>query len=224
MLHKSVFGTALSGLLFIAAPAFAGPEWIEQGDAGSFLPGAQKTLGQGNLDSIVGSMSLGLGAGDTEDMFLISVIDPVNFSISIASADFDAQLFIFNVTLPGHAFGLLANDNTAQGFNPVLTPVATDGTGAQITLPGIYAIAISGSGRNPTSSTGEIFYYGNSTEVSGADGPGGINPHNGWTGDGVGGSYALILTGAGFYDVPAPGALALLGLAGLIGRRSRRRR
>jgi hypothetical protein len=224
MHRKSVVGIALFGSAFIAAPALAGPEWIEQGDAGRLVGTAQKTFGEGNLTSIAGSMSLGFGVSDFEDMYLISVLDPDNFSIAIHSIDFDSQLFIFNVTLPGQAFGLLANDDTSDGFNPLLTSMATDSTGAGITAPGIYAIAISGSGRNPVSSTGEIFFYGNPTEISGADGPGGINPHIDWTGDGSGGSYVLTLTGAGFYDVPTPGALALLGLAALVGRRRARRR
>ena len=220
---KTVVGMTLMGMAFTAAPALAGPEWIETGDAGSGVGTAQKTLGVGNLTSISGSLAGGflLGA-DYEDMYLISVTNPATFSITIHNANFDPQLFIFNVTLPGQAFGLLANDNTSEGPNPVLLPNSTDGTMTGVTAPGIYAIAISGSGRNPVSSTGQIFFYGNPTEISGADGPGGLNPHIGWTGDGVSGSYVLTLTGAGFYDVPAPGALALLGIAALFGRRTRR--
>ena len=222
MHRKTVVGITLMGMAFTAAPALAGPEWIEQGDAGRLVGTAQKTLGEGNLTSIAGDLAGGLFGGDFEDMYLISVLNPAAFSITIHSADFDAQLFIFNVTLPGQAFGLLANDNTSEGSNPVLLPNSTDGTNTGITAPGIYLIGISGSGRNPVSSTGQIFFYGNPTEISGADGPGGLNPHNDWAGDGVGGSYVLTLTGAGFYDLPAPGALALLGLAALVGHRRRR--
>lgn len=221
MHRNTVVGFALLGLAFTTAPALAGPEWIESGDAGKVVGTAQKTFGEGNLTSIAGALDGGFFGGDFEDMYLISVLDVDAFSISIHNADFDAQLFIFNVTLPGQAFGLLANDNTSEGFNPVLLPNSTDGTMTGITAPGIYAIAISGSGRNPVSSTGQIFFYGNPTEISGADGPGGLNPHLDWTGDGIGGSYILTLTGAGFYDVPGPGSLALLGLAALLGRRRR---
>ena len=101
MLRKSVVGTALAAIVVVATPAIAGPEWIEIGDAGRVIGGAQKTYGQGSLNGISGDLVIGLGAGDFEDMYLISVVNPAIFSITIANADFDAQLFIFNVTLPG---------------------------------------------------------------------------------------------------------------------------
>jgi len=206
--------------------ALAGPDWVEgKNDAGSFVSTAQRTLGVGQLLAISGQLSAAFGltgaGGDYEDMFLITVTDPSKFQITVASANFNAQLFIFNVTLPGQAFGLLANRETVFGDAPVLTPVATDGSGAALTVPGQYAIAISGYGRNPVSNTGAIFNFGSPFEVSGPDGPGGFNPHNAWVGEGEVGSYTLHLDGVGFYDVPGPGAFALLGLAGL--RRTRRR-
>lgn len=139
------------------------------------------------------------------------------------TANFDAQAFLFNVTIPGEAFGLLANDNTALGNLPAFGNVATDGTGAAVNLPGVYALAISGAGRNPVSINGNLFNYANPTEVSGPDGPGGLNPHNGWTGSGPVGSYSIVLGGSEFYDVPSPGVLTVLALAGLCGSRRRRR-
>jgi uncharacterized protein (TIGR03382 family) len=117
---------------------------------------------------------------------------------------------------------LLANDNTISGANPFLTTPSNDGTLAAINLPGVYAIAISAAGRNPVSVGGNIFNYGSPTEISGPDGPGGINPHIGWTGEGAGGNYKISLTGSDFFDLPAPGAAALLGLAALVGRSRRR--
>ena len=225
MLSQKAFVYALAGGVFITASAVAGPEWVEQGDAGSLVPTAQKTYGSGSLLSISGSLSshLSLGSVDYEDMYLITVLNPTIFSMKILDADFDAQLFIFNITLPGEGFGLLANNDTVDGNAPEVGNHATDGTGSQLLLPGKYAIAISGLGRIPISLSGPIFFFGNSTEVSGADGPGGIHPIIDWSGEGQVGSYTILLIGSGPSDVPAPGALALLALAASLARRRRRR-
>lgn len=202
--------------------AFAGPDWVETGDAGSTLPAAQQTRGTGAIHSISGNLGGSL-VPDFEDMFLVRVLNPLTFSMTITGASFDAQMFVFNVTLAGEAFGLLANDNTILGNQPVLGALANDGTGAALKFPGVYAIAISGAGRVPVSLNGPIFNFANPTEISGPDGPGGLNPHIGWTGVGQTGEYTVQVTGVGFYEVPAPGSSALLiGAAIAAGRRRRR--
>src|ERR1043165_6552264 len=99
MLSRNVFACVMVSAVF-AAPAFAGPEWIEQGDAGPKVGSAQRTVGAGNLNSIAGSLSANPAfgnVGDFEDMFLITVSDPANFSMHIVNANFDAQLWMFNV-------------------------------------------------------------------------------------------------------------------------------
>lgn len=202
--------------------ALAGPDWVEGGDAGSMLASAQPTFGVGQIHSISGTLSGSLLLPDFEDMYLIKVTDPSIFQMKIIGADFDAQLWVFNVTLPGEAFGLLGNDNTILGNAPVLGPLATDGTGAKISLPGVYAIAISGAGRVPVSQNGPIYNFVSPTEVSGPDGPGGFLPLSGWTGDGQVGSYTIQTTGIGFYEVPAPASASLLALAGVLAARRRR--
>ena len=68
---------------------------------------------------------------------------------------------------------------------------------------------------------GEIFDFATTTEISGPDGPGGALPITGWSGQGETGFYTIRLVGAEF--VPGPGALAVFGAAGLMGRRRRRR-
>lgn len=211
-----------AGVVVCTSFALAGPDWIEIGDAGGMVNTGQRTFGTGPLNTIAGSLSTGFGMGDYEDMFLISVTDPSQFSLTLLNATFDAQLFMFNVTLPGEAFGLLANQGTIDSNVPVLGPMSTDGSGAQLTMPGIYAIAITGMGRTPISITGEIFNFASPTEISGADGPGGLNPHSGWTGIGETGSYLISLQGAGFSDIPGPGALAVMALGALAGSRRRR--
>jgi hypothetical protein len=210
-------------MLLSAGTAFAGPDWVEHGDAGSDLRSSQVTLGSGPMSSITGTLGSGRMGLDLEDMYLFRVLDPSIFTMKISGASFDAQLFIFNVTIPGEAFGLLGNDNTPLGNSPVITPMANDGTGATLKFPGVYAVAISGAGRVPVSINGPIFNFVNPNELSGPDGPGGLNPHIGWSGEGQTGDYNVQLTGVGFYDVPTPGSsLVVLG-AGVAAARRRRR-
>lgn len=224
---------ALGVTVGLAGTSLAGPDWIEGGrvggqDAGSTIGFAQPILATSTqITTIVGRLDSGfdpnaLGVPDLEDMYLLQILDPNTFSFNLVGANFDAQLWLFNVTFPGEAFGLLANNDTPFSINPVLTRPATDLTGADVRFPGVYAIAISGLGRLPVSSTGQIFNFASPTEISGPDGPGGLTPHIGWTGVGQTGDYMIEATGIGRFDVPAPGAAAvLIGLAAVAGRRRR---
>jgi hypothetical protein len=149
-------------------------------------------------------------------MYIIGIESPTAFRLELADPGFDAQLFIFNITLSGGALGLLANDNAdGSTTDPVLTPVATDGTNAVLDLAGDYLIGVSGRGRNPVSADGLIFDIQDPTEISGADGPGGLLRQTGWEGEGEVGEYAVMLDGSVFPRIPTPGTLAALGLASL---------
>jgi hypothetical protein len=216
----------------------AGPDWIEgRGipgvDAGSTIEFAEKVVGVGELETISGSLEAfggvsggGISLPDYEDMYVIRIFTPGVFNFRVSSANFDAQLWLFNVTLPGEAFGLLANNDRivddALVTDPRLTSPANDGTGATVTLPGVYAIAISGLGRVPVSAGGNIFSFASATEISGPDGPGGTLPHIDWTGVGQTGDYVIEVTDVGFFDVPAPGSLGTLVIAGVFAARRRR--
>lgn len=208
----------------LSAASLAGPDWTEVGDAGSDFNSAQIPFGTGQLRTIAGSLGGTRGGEiDYEDMYVIGVSDPGAFRIELINPGFDAQLFIFNITLAGAAFGLLANDNANEfTTDPVLTPVATDGTGAILDLPGDYLIGISGKGRDPVSAGGLIFDFQDPTEISGADGPGGLLRHIAWVGEGEVGDYLLELEGIVFPDIPAPGSIGALALAGLALSRRRR--
>ncbi|HWB20305.1 MAG TPA: hypothetical protein VG711_08405 [Phycisphaerales bacterium] len=226
MSSKFVLGCALSAMGVTSASVFAGPEWVEMNDAGSTINTAQHTVGPSQLTSIAGHLggltALAFGSVDYEDMYLIQITDPSAFSMQVTNAGFDAQLFLFNVTLPGEGFGLLANNDFGGSQDPFIGNAATDATGAQVKLPGIYAIAISGYGRDPVSLNGLIFNFADREEISGADGPGGLNPLRMWTGEGETGDYNIELTGAAPIDTPTPGALAVFGLACVV-RRNRHR-
>jgi hypothetical protein len=207
----------------LTGAALAGPDWTEVGDAGSFFNSAQAPAGTGQIRSISGSLGGRGPSVDYEDMYIIGVDTPTAFRLEVINPGFDAQLFVFNITLSGGALGLLANDNAdGNTTDPLLTPVATDGSLAILDLPGDYLVAVTGKGRNPISNGGLIFDIQDPTEVSGADGPGGLLRHTGWEGEGEVGQYSVMMDGTIFPEIPAPGALAAVGAAGLLGSRRRR--
>ncbi len=80
-----------------------------------------------------------------------------------------------------------------------------DGTNVVITQPGLYLLAITVTPRFPVSTTGAIFDFASSSEVSGPDGPGGGDPIIDWDvpipsapAGGVPGDYTIQLSGTGF--------------------------
>jgi hypothetical protein len=219
---------APAAVLLCACTALAGPDWIEgDTDAGATLETAQAIVGIGQLHVLIGELSLGSGVAagqvdDLEDLYLLRIATPMSFSFTVGQAAFNPQLFLFNITRPGEALGLLANDDQISSNLPLLTSPATDGTGAMVLLPGEYALGVSGFGRVPVSPTGPIFFFGSTTEISGPDGAGGINPLSGWTGPGQTGTYRIELSGVDWYNIPSPAAgAALLGMAGVLRRRRR---
>ena len=101
----------LSFGLFVSPCAQGGPEWIEQGDAGSDSSGSQTTTGTESLGSIKGTLTLsgassntaGAGTLDLEDVYLICIDNPAAFSATTeaigagttaAFAQFDSQLYL----------------------------------------------------------------------------------------------------------------------------------
>lgn len=218
---------ASAAVVLVAGAAQAGPDWIEGAiDAGSTLETAQPIIGVGELNSISGTLSAGSpfgpGGPDYEDMYLLRISSPSTFSFTVGDAQFDPQLFLFNVTLPGEALGLLANNNSIESPLPILSGPATDGSGAMVLLPGVYALGVSGVGRVPVSNTGPIFFFGSPTEVSGPDGQGGTNPLSDWTGEGQTGTYFINVEGVDWYNVPSPAGGSLLLGGWLLARRRRR--
>lgn len=218
---SALFVVTVAGFA-LSAPAIAGPDWQENGDAGGTILSAQRTLGEAEtIRTISGSFSSGLGLPDYEDVYLIRILQPETFRIEVLFSSGTVGLYLFNVTLANEGLGLLGSTQGAQGIN-FLTPIATDGTQARVSNPGIYAIAVTVPGWWPVSRTGQIFSI-DGPEISGPDGPGGLNPLQGWGGDpGPVGEYAIELTGSGFVDVPAPGVGMIIG-AGLAGLTRRRR-
>lgn len=214
------------GLVSVPSLALAGPDWVEGNrDAGSTVQTAQTIVGVGSLNSLSGSLGEGFGIPDYEDMYLIRITDAAEFSFTLSNAQFDASMWLFNVTRAGEGFGLLGNLDVGFDDNrPMLTSFSNDGSGARVLNPGVYGLAISLAGRRPVSENGQIFSFGeDSTEISGPDGPGGRLPHTDWIGQGGLGVYSVSITGATFVDVPTPGvaSLGLIALGAAAGRRRR---
>lgn len=219
----------LTGPLAVAAicgTAAAGPDWVEMGDAGSTIITAQfprRPLGVSTLNTISGTLSSGFAGEDFEDMYFFRILEPTSFEVSVETADFNPVLYLFDITVNNQLFGRLANDNAPGETNlPRLAAASNDGTGILLTQPGDYLIAIAGFGRAPVSTTGPIFSLASTTEISGPDGLGGLNPLSGWEGVGQQGDYQIRFTSADFPIVPAPTSSILFAVA--VAATARRRR
>lgn len=196
---------SLAIALAMGATASAGPEWMEMGEAGSLPGNAQPVSGSGGPVTVISGRLSGAGlgpagVGDFQDMYLIKIEDVNAFRASTliefdGFAEFDAQLFLFQPDGPD-AFARLANQDATVGTtDPLLLPFSTDGTGVQLSGPGLYYLAISGQPSAPLSMSGPMFQFDLTTEVSGPDGNGGFDPVDGWTGPGETGVYEIGLRG-----------------------------
>lgn len=213
---------------FISGAAVAGPDWIEEGDAGSTLGTSQDITPVGPIQTIAGT----LGGQDTEDVYKLVILGgddiggEVMFGLNLnqgGDAGFDPSLWLFD----SEGFGVLGNDDDPILGGPDARLIAPSTDGVTLLLPpGTYFLAITESGNVPQSfSEGlglgegvfqDIFFFEDANEVSGADGAGADNPLARWTGgEGTAGGYGIEIT-------PTPGGVGLLAFAG-IGMTRRRR-
>jgi len=213
-------------LASVSCITLAGPDWIEDGDAGSTIGGAQDTTSVGALQTIGGT----LGGIDQEDVYKLVILDsddiasPVDFGLTrTGDPTFNPSLWLFD----SEGFGVLGNDDDPILGGPgarLLTP-STDGV-TLLLPPGTYFLAVTESGNVPLSfrigaglgegTFEEIFSFESSTEVSGPDGIGADNPLAGWLGgNGSDGNYGVFIT-------PTPSSIALLAFAGVGCTRRRR--
>lgn len=202
---KTVKMLAVAAGLAMAATANA-QVWNEVGDAGDLLPG-QGVIGAGPLAQINGSHGQ-----DDVDLYRIVISDPANFSATtVGGATFDTQLFLFRADGRGVTF----NDDSG-------TTVQSRITGQFVPGAGVYFLAISRWDRDALDAGAQAIWLDTPFGTERApDGPGAANPLASWGGTTLaGGAYSIFLTGASY--VPAPGAMALLGLAGLAAGRRRR--
>ncbi len=159
-------------------------EWNEHvhglADAGPLIataqrPGELPPVPQPNLP--LSALSGMLPAGDA-DVFLIHIDDPAAFAASTAGTPADMQLFLFEVCgLPGR--GLTFNDN-APGV-PGTTHSRV--TGLHLSGPGLYALAVTASDRDPIGQTlGPLWLDAPLNIERPPDGLGATEPLAGWMG------------------------------------------
>lgn len=195
-----------------AAAGAANAQWAEIPDAPSLVPG-QITVGVGALPSISGSLGHAGLPDDYEDLYCIYIHDPVGFSATtVGGAAFDTQLWLFNMAGMGVSF----NDDSVGLLSTL--------TGAFVPGPGHYVIGISRYDNDALSPGGAMWADTPFAVERAPDGPGAPGPLVAWDhgSPANAGPYTIFLTGASYCEVPAPGAAALLGIAGLVGFRRRR--
>lgn len=222
--------------LVVASAALAGPDWEEVGDAGSTLGTAQAISTTGTVNTISGKLSGGLLAGDYQDCFLLEISDPSVFSLTTSlgagsPAGFNPMMFLFRVdNLQGQlvAKAIMANnDKSPTDVQSNLQRETNDGSGTFISQAGLYLVAISGFGSQPINSQGQFLFNQAFLEPGVIAGPT-QNPQisdyllAGWSNDGSFGNYTMTVTGMSGTQLPAPGALSLLALGGLVRRRRQR--
>lgn len=224
-----------SSVLALAPIALAGPDWDEgPTDAGSTLGTAQVININSSLNTISGKLTgTALVGGDFQDCFVVDISSPMNFSLTTAPgaggpANFNPMMFLFRIDVFGGqsvAKAIMANNDIAPGnVQSGLGKETNDGSGATITQAGLYLIAISGFGSQPINAQGEFLFNQAFLQPGVIAGPA-TNPSggyllDGWSADGSAGTY--VMTVSGISGVPAPGALSLLALGGLVGRRRQR--
>jgi MYXO-CTERM domain-containing protein len=227
-----VAGTSVL-LAAVAQASTYGPSFVEPGDAGSTRDTAadvKNADGTGDINFISGELSgsngFRSGAGDYQDVYRIFINNPSIFKIELLDVAFgvpDSMMFLFN------EFGnpiMASNNADSQTLNPILNNQGNE----FFNTPGVYYLAI-------TSAPSEALVYLDNQFISLFDlannpfGVVGPAPNTGdfvwddaWSEPDFGnfGSYMMSVDGVVSLPIPAPAALALLGLAGLAGRRRRR--
>lgn len=218
----------------VSGTAVAGPVWELDytDDAGQLAGSAQIiTSSLAPMINIYGKLSTGFVTSDYVDMYQVEITVPTLVSISTAggngggSANFDSQLFIFRRKGNGHnvrAVAMRANNDASATSNGSRLGSETDPTQDYTLLDrGFYFLAITGLGTNALDNSGGMIWP--DLTAPGLTVSGNEKFLGDWTGAGQVGDYhiRLLAVGSGGGAAPAPGAVALLGLAGLIKRRRR---
>jgi hypothetical protein len=210
---------ALVAAMGAASSAF-GQVHNEAVDAGDMPATAQAAGGAGSLTDIFGTVT---GLFDA-DMYVINITNPAAFSATTniaPGAMGDSTLYLFNM----NGTGIAKNDDISGGN--FLSDLPVGNAQYASLVPGQYLIAIAGFAfapfwNNPPANLGDLMFDVNA--FTGVQGPQNPGPIQGWANAGAydagQGTYHITLTGASL--VPAPGAVALLGLAGVMAGRRRR--
>ncbi|MEE2907076.1 MAG: MYXO-CTERM sorting domain-containing protein [Planctomycetota bacterium] len=217
------------------ASTYRGPSFVEPGDAGNGRDDAvdvKNPDGTGSINSISGSLTGGgllATDGDYQDVYRIFIKDPLLFKIQLsneATNHPDSMMFLFDEL--GHP--LMASDNTSsQNFNPIL-----ENQGGQFfNHTGVFYLAITSAPSEAQAiqdgvlallfNLGE-FPFGTVGPLEGAQSAEWFDQWTPPTNPDHVGDYFMLVDGVeSMPNVPSPAGLALLGLAGVLGGRRRRR-
>jgi hypothetical protein len=225
----SVLASALA--LCLASSAIAGPTWDVDYDidAGQSAPSAQFITINSPIINIFGRLTgYGFTGTDVVDMYAFEVVAPAMYAISTAGgslggeADFDTQLFLFRRKGGNgnnqRAVALKANNDAADGVTGSRIGEGASSSNFVYLARGIYFVAITGSGMDAVSNLDSSIWedLGNFGETVSVE----EHELSDWQGSGAVGEYSIRLQVVqGF--VPAPGAVAALGLAAIAQRRRR---
>ena len=224
--------TALGALAAcsLAGQALAGPVWELDytDDAGQLAGTAQViTSSLAPMINIYGRLSTGFVTSDFVDMYQIEITAPTMVTISTAgagggSSTFDSQLFIFKRKGNGNNVRALAmranNDASGNDHGSRIGDENDPSVDYTILSRGFYYLAITGVGTTAVDNQGIIW---SDLSTPGLTVSGNERALHDWTGQGQVGEYHIRLMAVGGGAIPAPGAIALLGLAGLVKRRRR---
>lgn len=210
---------ACTALAVSSASAGPGHNEDDGDDAGNTLGSATDLTGLGQTTLIFGS----LGGSDRQDFFKVKVENPGNWGFGLTTAfpflgDLQTSIWLFNA----EGVGVLGNNISPDpNFDSLLVPSLSEDAVFSLAA-GEYYLAITERGDNPQNVFGNIFNFASDDEVSGPDGAGGELPFEFWTNNSVDVTAGTYRIDVQEYPIPGPSTLALLGLAGLIGRRRRR--
>ena len=198
---------------FGAIPAVAddnfGPDWVEDGDAGNTLESAQRVKGNSSsVNTLNGATGGGGGfnrgsGGDFQDIYLVYIADPDQFTASTVGpegdANFDTRMWLFRYDGPG----VLAADDASDADNRTFLR-GFDLPDQEIFKPGVYGLAIGGTPNIPVNLFGNpMFPPAAPGQTVGPSQKGALSPLGDWNPlEGTTGSYRIAMTGVRFIPLP----------------------
>ncbi|MDO9693765.1 MAG: hypothetical protein Q7W56_03485 [Candidatus Latescibacteria bacterium] len=136
----------LSAVALLAVPAAIAQVWTEDGDAGDLLGTAQITLGTGGLTTIAGV----LAGHDDVDLYCIQLTATPPAGLPLVSLqclqDAGPSPWLFDAV----GMGVRANQVCSGGMKILTAPNVS-------LAPGLYYVAVSHPGREPSSAGGDIW-------------------------------------------------------------------
>lgn len=208
-------------------PGTAANQWVEEATNGTDFAGRPDSStmpgdGLNNITRGAGPLEIINGSQFTPheyDVYQISISDEANFSASVGG---------YTNGNPNFFLTLFDSSGSAVAFNNDFAALSL--SSAHVDANGLYYLAVGGRTQMYATQFGEFLFdfaqpAGEHAAVATASGESmptqlvATSLPSRFTGNRA---YTISLTGAGYATVPTPGALALVGLGGLVAMRRRR--